>query len=171
MTRSLIIGLAVLPGTGVVFIPGLLLWVFAGTPWAHMPRGLLSPLFVLGLLLLACGILLAVSTVRLFIRHGNGTPAPWAPPQSLVIRGPYCHVRNPMITGVFLILAGEALLLGSWPIFGWLLAFLTLNLVYMPAVEEPDLLRRFGDPYRVYCANVPRWVLRLRAWNPPAPPT
>ena len=75
-----------------------------------------------------------------------------------------------MITGVFLILAGEALLLGSWPISGWLLAFVTVNLVYMLAVEEPDLPRRFGDPYRAYSANVPRWVPRLRAWTPPAPP-
>ena len=86
MTRSLIIGPVALPGTRLVFIPGLLLWVFARTPLALTPRSAFSPLFALGLVPLACGILLAVSTVRLFIRHGNGTPAPWAPLQSLVIR-------------------------------------------------------------------------------------
>jgi len=35
----------------------------------------------------------------LFIRFGDGTAAPWDLPLNLVVRGPYCHVRNPMITG------------------------------------------------------------------------
>ena len=34
-------------------------------------------------------------------------------------------------------------------------------------VEEPGLQRRFGDDYRRYKANVPRWVPRATPWEPP----
>ena len=32
--------------------------------------------------------------------------------------------------------------------------------------EEPGLRARFGEDYVRYCANVPRWVPRLRPWAP-----
>jgi protein-S-isoprenylcysteine O-methyltransferase Ste14 len=32
-------------------------------------------------------------------------------------------------------------------------------------VEEPGLERRFGDSYRAYKANVPRWIPRLTPWG------
>ena len=41
------------------------------------------------------------------------------------------------------------------------------NAVYFPLVEEQGLERRFGDDYRLYKANVPRWVPRLTPWTPP----
>ena len=31
--------------------------------------------------------------------------------------------------------------------------------------EEPALRRTFGKEYQFYCANVPRWIPRLRAWT------
>ena len=50
--------------------------------------------------------------------EGHGTPAPWDPTERMVVRGPYRHVRNPMISAVFMVLAAEALLffgnLGFW---------------------------------------------------------
>ena len=54
-----------------------------------------------------------VWTNRLFATIGHGTLAPWNPPEKLVVRGVYRHVRNPMITGVFCILLGEAVFFGS----------------------------------------------------------
>jgi len=32
-------------------------------------------------------------------------------------------------------------------------------------VEEPGLERRFGEAYRVYTAQVPRWTPRTRPWT------
>ena len=103
----------------------------------------------------------AVRVVRsLFARVGRGTLAPWDPTQRLVAVGPYRYLRNPMITGVATVLAGQALLTGSWILAAWMLAFVAVNFVYFVTVEEPGLERRFGDPYREYKARVPRWMPR-----------
>jgi protein-S-isoprenylcysteine O-methyltransferase Ste14 len=32
-------------------------------------------------------------------------------------------------------------------------------------VEEPGLEKRFGESYRQYMRNVPRWLPRLRPWS------
>ena len=39
-------------------------------------------------------------------------------------------------------------------------------LVYMPLVEEPGLAKRFGEEYEEYCRNVPRWIPKVRGWEP-----
>ena len=131
--------------------------------------GLPAPLTLLvaaaGVILIAAGLALGGWTVALFARVGRGTLAPWDPTARLVVRGPYRHVRNPMISGVGAVVAGEAALLGSVPLLGWLAAFAAVNAVYMPLVEEPGLQRRFGADYDRYRANVPRWLPRLRPWE------
>ncbi len=38
-------------------------------------------------------------------------------------------------------------------------------MVYIPLIEEPGLARRFGDDYRLYKNNVPRWLPRLTPWK------
>ena len=103
----------------------------------------------------------------MFFRFGDGTAAPWDPPQRLVVVGPYRHVRNPMLTGVIAILFAESLLLQSWPIGIWATVFSIGNAIYFPLVEEPGLLARFGDDYRVYCQHVGRWIPRLSPWQQP----
>jgi protein-S-isoprenylcysteine O-methyltransferase Ste14 len=103
--------------------------------------------------------------VQLLANVGQGTLAPWDPTQHIVVRGPYRHVSNPMISGVLAVLLGEAALLGSLPVFCWFLFFLALNQLYIPRFEEPGLEDRFGEEYRFYKRHVPRWVPRLRAWR------
>ena len=98
-------------------------------------------------------------------RVGRGTLAPWDPTRRLVAEGPYRHVRNPMISGVLLMLVGEALLSRSGVLALWAGAFLLINHTYFLLSEEPGLERRFGDSYRVYRAHVPRWIPRPRPWR------
>jgi len=150
-----------LPTMVTVVIPAVIVW------WDGADVELVPGL--LGGLLIAAGISVVVWTVKLFVSVGRGTLAPWDPTSRLVVRGPYRHVRNPMITGVACIVAGEAALLGSWPVLILLALFAATNTIYMPLVEEPGLRRRFGADYEVYRANVPRWLPRLRPWN--VPPT
>jgi protein-S-isoprenylcysteine O-methyltransferase Ste14 len=121
---------------------------------------------VLGVGQIAFGLALVVWTVGLFVKEGQGTLAPWDPTAKLVVRGPYRHVRHPMIGGVATILLGEAVLLGSAAVAGWLVAVVAVNVAYLPLVEERGLVRRFGSDYEEYRANVPRFVPRLSAWDP-----
>jgi protein-S-isoprenylcysteine O-methyltransferase Ste14 len=124
---------------------------------------------VFGGVLICLGLVLMVATIRLFGTVGEGTLAPWNPPQRLVVRGVYRHVRNPMISGGLLILFDEALLAASLPILVLFGVFLVVNAVYIPLVEEAGLVKRFGDDYLTYRQNVPRWIPRLRGW-PTEPP-
>jgi protein-S-isoprenylcysteine O-methyltransferase Ste14 len=72
-----------------------------------------------------------------------------------------------MISGVLFVLLGESLLTGSRSVLIWFGLFLLNNLVYIPLFEEPQLEKRFGERYRTYKQNVPRWIPRARAWIPP----
>jgi protein-S-isoprenylcysteine O-methyltransferase Ste14 len=133
--------------------------------WAKDP-----PLSVIvsvsGLVLVVVGLILFVGTVRLFSQHGEGSIMPWDPTQRLIVRGVYRHVRNPMHTGVFLVLLGEGLLLRSTPLLILVAAVVVLHLFYIPLSEERGLEKRFGEAYREYKRNVPRWIPRLTPWEP-----
>lgn len=158
-----ITAIAFLPGTVTVLVP---LWISQkyGTFIALGDSAVKAALQLGGAVFFAVGVLLFLSTLYLFATEGRGTLAPWDPPRRLVLRGPYRFVRNPMITGVFFILTAEALLLLSIPHGFWAAAFVTLNLIYIPLVEEPPLVRRFGESYREYRRHVPRFLPRLRPW-------
>lgn len=155
----------VLPCTGVVFIPAVLLWVSQNTRFAADVSGPRQIPFWFALFTAVLGLILLIWTISLFAKRGRGTLAPWEPPKRLVVEGPYRHARNPMITGVLLILLGKALVFQSWPIAAWMVIFFIINAIYFPLVEEKSLERRFGEEYLLYQKNVPRWVPRLRPWT------
>ncbi len=167
MIRAWIKAIVILPGTVLILVPSLILWGLSGTGLAAAPAGPAGARFWLGLLAAAAGFSLIGWTMRDFARIGRGTPAPWDPPKAIVVRGPYRHVRNPMMTGVFCLLLAETLMIGSWGIAGWGVVFVTANLVYIPNWEEPALAKRFGDDYRHYKANVRRWIPAIRPWEGP----
>jgi protein-S-isoprenylcysteine O-methyltransferase Ste14 len=110
------------------------------------------------------GLALFVWCVSLFAREGRGTIMPWDPTQRLVVRGPYRHVRNPMISSVLFMVLGQALFWGSVLTAGLAAFFFAVNHVYFVYSEEPGLEKRFGESYREYKANVPRWWPGLKAW-------
>lgn len=122
---------------------------------------------VLGLLLISTGLFFLFWTIFLFRTVGKGTLAPWEPTQKLVVRGPYSYCRNPMISGVFFILIGEALVFSSLAILYWAATFFLINTVYFILKEEPDLQKRFGRNYEEYKKQVPRWLPRTKAYTQP----
>jgi protein-S-isoprenylcysteine O-methyltransferase Ste14 len=116
------------------------------------------------------GFSLALRCIWDFGWTGRGTPAPVAPPSRLVIVGPYRYVRNPMYLGFCI---GW---LGLWVIFGHASVGTTEGAVagalavalFVRLYEEPTLRRKFGRGYEEYCQHVPRWVPRLRPYDPSA---
>ena len=154
-----------LPGTVLVFIPGAILLATRDSRFALEVASPAEIWFWLALLAAIFGLVLSGWAAMLLVKLGQGTPAPWDPPKRLIIRGPYRHVRNPMITGALLMLLAEAILFQSLPIAAWMTVFFIGNAIYFPLIEEKGLEKRFGDEYRNYKANVPRWIPRLRAWK------
>ena len=118
---------------------------------------------VAGSLLAAAGLALLVSCIFRFASEGGGTLAPYDPPGTLVARGPYRFTRNPMYVGVLAILLGLSLANASWPLLGYAAFVAACFCVFVMAVEEPSLEQQFGDSYRRYKADVPRWIGRPKA--------
>jgi len=160
-----VVAIAVLPFTVTVVVP---VWLarrngIAPALGAGVPRMLAQ---AGGLVLLTVGGLLFLASLRRFVTDGRGTLAPWDPPRRLVVGGVYRYVRNPMISGVIILLVGEALVLLSRPHLEWAIIFLGINALYIPLLEEPGLKRRFGEDYGEYCRHVRRLLPRLRPWEP-----
>ena len=150
----------------LLFVPG----TFAGLiPWwiTHWDPGYSNPaLMVVGSLLVAAGLFALIASFARFALDGLGTPAPVAPPSTLVVTGLYRYVRNPMYVAVTLIIFGQALMFANaaliaYGVVVWL-AFQAFILTY----EEPTLRVAFGERYAAYCAAVPRWIPRLTPWSP-----
>ncbi len=161
------ISVLIAPATMTIFIPALIIWTTgAKAPDLTTTSGLL--LAIAGAALIAFGLWFLVWTVILFDRIGKGALAIGSP-VNLVVEGPYRHVRNPMMTAVFCIQLGTAVVMASPWLFGWFALFCTLTVIAIPVFEEPHLRRRFGAPYDDFRRNVPRWIPSPTAWVPAYP--
>ncbi|MFH1860086.1 MAG: isoprenylcysteine carboxylmethyltransferase family protein [bacterium] len=93
----------------------------------------------------------------------KGTPVPFNPPPKLVTTGPYTYVRNPMITGVFILLFGLGILFNSVSlVFIFIPIFILLNVLELKAIEEPELENRLGREYTEYKKRVPMFIPWLK---------
>jgi protein-S-isoprenylcysteine O-methyltransferase Ste14 len=157
---------------GVLVVLPFLLMLLTGDyslPWTS--GQLFGSLFrMLGLSIIFIGSALLIISIRTFSRIGKGTLAPWAPPKRLVIEGFYRYTRSPMISGVLIVVLGESIFFSSLAIFILFVFFWALNHVYFILSEEPGLLARFGDEFKVYKESVPRWIPRRTPWYPKSDP-
>jgi protein-S-isoprenylcysteine O-methyltransferase Ste14 len=132
-----------------------------------------SPLRILastiGVLLIAFGLVLVLKTIPMFLKLSEGTIMPWEPANELIVEGVYRYVRNPMHSGVFAIVLGEGLILRSTSILIFAVFAIFSHFFYIPFSEERGLEKRFGEEYRVYKENVPRWIPRCTPWEPDEP--
>jgi len=113
---------------------------------------------ILGLLLVIIGIVIFIHCSMLFVRFGDGTPAPMYPPKKLVARGIYLSSRNPIYLGYLSILFGEYLIFGHLLLFFYAVLVFSFICYYVIKIEEPKLKERFGKSYELYCRSVPRWL-------------
>ena len=151
----------VAPGT----ILGLVPWWLTG--WRIGPPLFgIAPLRWVGAALIVLGLLPLLSSFARFAWDGLGSPGQIPPPTNLVVTGFYSRVRNPIYVALLIILLGEALLFGDERVAAWGVLFWLFTFVWVVIVEEPVLREQFGEEYRTYCKNVPRWVPRVIPYKP-----
>ena len=112
----------------------------------------------LGIVLLTCGGVLALTCISLFVVRGRGTPAPFDPPRVFVAVGPYTLVRNPMYVGGWLMLAGLGLWLRSPAIVLFSTLWLAAAHLFVVMYEERTLRKTFDGSYERYVQTVLRWL-------------
>ncbi len=117
------------------------------------------PLWLTGtLILLRCSVDI--------IHRGQGTPSHFDPPKSLLERGLYRHVRNPIYLGALLIQSGTIIWHTSVLLIMYLLFFILAFHILIVFFEEPVLQNKFGAAYNEYVKRVPRWIPRLLNSDP-----
>lgn len=148
----------VVPGT----VAGLIPWWL--TDWDAHPVWL--PVRVVGIVLIAAGVVVLLSAFVRFVTEGVGTPAPVAPTRQLVVGGLYRYVRNPMYLAVAATILGQSLLLGRLVLLLYAACFAVVVYAFVRLYEEPTLRRQFGEQYEEYRLSVPGWWPRRRPWTP-----
>ena len=104
------------------------------------------------------GSVVMMTWAGLSMMRGGGSLPVHTPTARLVVRGPYRLTRNPIYTGMVLLLVGIGCARDSW----WFLviAVATALLLRWGVIlrEEAYLEGKFGDEYRDYKTRVRRWL-------------
>lgn len=112
--------------------------------------------------LISIGVGLTAWSASHFLKV-KGTPVPFNPPPTLVMTGPYQFVRNPMLTGVFLILFGIGFAIKSLSLVVLFTPlFVLVNVWELKEIEEPELVKRLGEDYVAYQQRTPMFIPRMR---------
>jgi protein-S-isoprenylcysteine O-methyltransferase Ste14/pimeloyl-ACP methyl ester carboxylesterase len=151
VTRAILAFLA-LPGVVAFAIPLTLLWPSVRT----------DPPRLAGLLPFGAGVALLLWATRDFLVRGRGTLAPWDPPRTLVVSGPYRYSRNPMYVAVVGILVGWSLAYRSFTLATYALVVMVLFHLRVVLAEEPFLARTQRDEWARYRSRAPRWIFPSR---------
>jgi len=125
----------------------------------RLPKLLPRPLNVtVSVPILSMGLFLMLWSLLHFIK-AKGTPVPFNPPPRLVTTGPYGCVRNPMLSGVFILLFGLGVLFTSVSlVFVFTPLFILVNVLELKGIEEPELEKRLGKEYLEYKKRTPMFI-------------
>jgi protein-S-isoprenylcysteine O-methyltransferase Ste14 len=147
-----------------VTIAGLVPWWIAR--WHFRPPFVgLESLRIVGVVLIAVGVVVLLESFSRFALQGLGTPAPVYPTRHLVVTGFYRHVRNPMYLAVVSAIVGQALLFGDARLLSYAAIVWLAMHVFVLVYEEPTLRCAFEGEYDLYRSKVPRWLPRMRGWH------
>jgi protein-S-isoprenylcysteine O-methyltransferase Ste14 len=134
----------------LVLIAALLTWV--------LPLGTnMYSNLILGGLALAAGLAIMLAAWWQFRRRRTAI-CPTNTPSVLITNGTYRFTRNPMYLGMFVILLGIAIIVGSLPFYVAAGLFvLIIHHAFCP-YEEARLREIFGADFENYCRRVRRWL-------------
>lgn len=144
----------ILIGWQMSFLHPLSATLGLGMPaWARLP----------GIVAVAVGAALVLISGALRSTRGTGplAGAEGYRPRDFVTTGPFRLVRNPESLGGVLLLAGIALWYRSALGLGFAAAFFLVVHLVVVYMEEPALEKRYGENYRDYRRQVPRWLPRV----------
>lgn len=125
--------------------------LFPGFQYVH------EPLAYAGIIVVILGIVMASVSAAMFRRAGTGIE-PFDEATTLVTGGFYRYSRNPMYLGMFLMLAGNAIMLGSAGAALPVMIFVLIIRNNFVLGEERFLEAVFGQRYLDYKSSVRRWL-------------
>lgn len=115
------------------------------------------PVGLVGLLVIAAGVPLAVGQQRAIARHGQGGMFTDVPSR-LITDGPFRFTRNPLYLAMVLLTLGIALLLGTLGPLLLVAAEVAVMTWFGIPYEERVLAEQFGAEYEAYRKRVRRWL-------------
>jgi protein-S-isoprenylcysteine O-methyltransferase Ste14 len=116
-----------------------------------------GPYGAIGLIVMWLGLAIRVWAVAALGRAFR-TTVEVDPDQAIVTSGPYRWVRHPSYTGLLLIVAGFGLTVGNWLALALCVALPLPALLWRIHVEEAELTRVLGEPYRAYRMRTKRLI-------------
>lgn len=143
-------------GTGLAMAGLAAVWPAAeaapGSPWPRLLTGLATTLALAGLALAVAGVM--------GFRRQQTTVNPMHPERAgtLVTQGIYRFSRNPMYLGMLLLLSAWAAYLRQPATLAGVVFAAAWLRRYQVLPEERLMAARFGPAYRLYCAQVRRWI-------------
>jgi protein-S-isoprenylcysteine O-methyltransferase Ste14 len=116
-----------------------------------------KPANILGWILIAFGLMLALPAILKFIQSRN-TLITVKPANSLQTNGIYSITRNPMYLSLLFLYTGIAFFAGNW----WTIILIPVVIIvittYVIKREEKYLSDAFGQDYTAYRIKVRRWI-------------
>ncbi|HUL69536.1 MAG TPA: isoprenylcysteine carboxylmethyltransferase family protein [Gemmatimonadales bacterium] len=116
-----------------------------------------SPFHLLAVPLLIAGLVLIVAPAWEFHRRETALD-PFGEASVLVTDGWFRYSRNPIYTGMVLVLLAAALGLHAWAPLIVVPIFVAIIRTRFIRMEERFLSQKFGETYRQYCSQVRRWI-------------
>lgn len=144
--------------TTLFVLAGLLVDRLLGLP-DLVPEGTRLPV---SMPLIAVGVLVTAWSALHFLKL-EGTPVPFNPPPKVVRTGPYRYARNPMVTGVFILLFGIGFAVNSISLVCFFTPlYVLVNVWELKQIEEPELVKRLGNEYVEYRRQTPMFFPGIR---------
>ena len=165
-TGSKIIKILIAPIAGLLYA-AIVLALFVILPikldmLLDIPKFPSKPLnLILSLPFIIIGLFFWLWSILNFLKV-RGTPVPFYPPPRLVTSGPYARVRNPMLTGIFIMFFGIGIFFRSiLTTFVSVPLFIFLISLQIKLIEEPELIKRLGNDYIEYRKRTPMFIPRI----------
>jgi len=125
-------------------------------PWFWIQNDATKQQYLLGMVIVILGFTVAFGTMGWFgMRRAFGLET-----RGLIRTGPYRVTRNPQALGGYLLVIGITVQWFSWFAVIWVILY-GLILHWMIITEEEHLQTVFGDEYKSYCGQTPRYLLNI----------